>query len=69
MAVFAVVDPAMAMAMAMANDVRAANHAADDAADDRAGRSGNDGAGTGTDGDAFKRSGLSHDRRGHQHQC
>jgi hypothetical protein len=43
-------------------DVRAANYAADN----RAGRSGNDGAGT--DGDAFQCSGLGRDRHRRQHQ-
>ena len=56
------------MAMAVPYDVRATNHAADDAADDRAGRPGNDGAGAGTNGDAFQRSGLGRDRHGRQHQ-
>ena len=56
------------MAVAVRNDVRAADHAADDSTDDGAGRSGNDGAGAGTDGDAFQRSGLRRERRGRQHQ-
>ena len=46
------------MTMAVMHDVRAADHAADDTTDDRARRSGNDGAGARTDGDAFERPGL-----------
>jgi hypothetical protein len=61
-----VVDPAVTMAMPY--EIWAANNTTNHAANDGARRSGNDGAGSGTDGNAFQRPSLSYDRRGRQHQ-
>jgi hypothetical protein len=61
-----VIDPAVAT-MAV-HDVRPADHTVDDTAGHRANRSGYDGIGARSDGDAFQRSNLGRDGRSRQHQ-
>jgi hypothetical protein len=68
MTIAIMIDPAVAMTVP--HNIRPANHAADDTTGNRADRSGNNGAGAGTDGDAFQRSSLGRDghRRQGQHE-
>jgi hypothetical protein len=55
-----------AVVMTVSHNVRAAHHTANHSANDRAGRSGNDGSGAGSDGDAFQRPGLGRNRQERQ---